>query len=92
MSNKYKFLNIVQSLNFQSPEPIIVCDDDQDGFTTLNLLSVLPSISTELDDFDIAFFTFSTLETSTHRYSFAISDCNIFPYHSISHLYKFSPL
>ncbi|MCA0153548.1 T9SS type B sorting domain-containing protein [Winogradskyella vincentii] len=50
-------INIVESLNFQSPDPIIVCDEDQDGFTTLNLLDVLPSISSGLDEFSIAFYT-----------------------------------
>ncbi|WP_299123979.1 choice-of-anchor L domain-containing protein [uncultured Winogradskyella sp.] len=50
-------INVVQSLNFQSPEPIIICDDDQNGFTTMNLFSVLPSISTELDEFTIQFYT-----------------------------------
>jgi len=50
-------INVVESLNFQSPDPIIICDDDQDGFTTIDLFSVLPSISTELDDFNIQFYT-----------------------------------
>jgi gliding motility-associated-like protein len=49
-------INVVESLDFQSPEPLIICDDDQNGFTTINLFSVLPSISTELDDFNIQFY------------------------------------
>ncbi|MCA0133676.1 T9SS type B sorting domain-containing protein [Winogradskyella alexanderae] len=50
-------INVVESLDFQSPEPLIFCDDDQDGFTTINLFNVLPTISTELDDFTTQFYT-----------------------------------
>ncbi|WP_431158719.1 choice-of-anchor L domain-containing protein [Winogradskyella poriferorum] len=50
-------INVVESLDFESPEPLIICDNDQDGISTINLYSVLPTISTELEEFTTQFYT-----------------------------------
>ena len=48
-------INILESLDIDSPSPIVVCDDDQDGFSIVNLESVLTELSINLNDFEISF-------------------------------------
>jgi len=50
-------INVVESLDFESPDPLIICDNDQDGIANLNLYSVLPTISMELEEFTTQFYT-----------------------------------
>ncbi len=48
-------VNISDGLEIATPEPIIVCDDDQDGSSTVNLESVLPQLSNDLSGTTISF-------------------------------------
>ncbi len=48
-------INISDGLEIATPEPIVVCDDDQDGSSTVNLESVLPQLSSDLSGTTISF-------------------------------------
>lgn len=49
-------VNITNSINAVNPNPIIVCDEDQDGFSNVNLLSVIPQITDGSDNLVFSFF------------------------------------
>ena len=50
-------VNISDGLEISTPDPIVVCDDDQDGSSIVNLESVLPQLSNDLSNADITFHT-----------------------------------
>ncbi|WP_243471252.1 T9SS type B sorting domain-containing protein [Winogradskyella sp. MH6] len=49
-------VNITNSINAVNPNPIVVCDEDQDGFYNVNLLSVIPEITDGTDNLVFSFF------------------------------------
>jgi len=49
-------VNINNSINAVNPSPIVVCDEDQDGFYNVNLLSVIPQITDGSDNLVFSFF------------------------------------
>ncbi|MDG4716368.1 T9SS type B sorting domain-containing protein [Winogradskyella marincola] len=49
-------VNISNSINAVNPSPIVVCDEDQDGFSNVNLLSVIPEITDGTDNLVFTFF------------------------------------
>ncbi|WP_430467718.1 choice-of-anchor L domain-containing protein [Winogradskyella ouciana] len=49
-------ITILESLDIDSPSPIVVCDDNQDGFSIVNLESVISDLSIDENDFDISFY------------------------------------
>ena len=49
-------INIFESLDINSLSPIVICDADQDGFSIVNLLSVIPELSIDINEFDISFY------------------------------------
>lgn len=50
-------VSIVDAPEIMYPDPIVVCDDDQDGISTVNLESQIPSILTSTVGFEITFYT-----------------------------------
>ena len=48
-------INISDGLEIATPDPIIICDDDQDGSSTVDLESVLPQLSNDLTGTTISF-------------------------------------
>ncbi|WP_439151954.1 choice-of-anchor L domain-containing protein [Winogradskyella sp.] len=49
-------ITVVESLNFITPEDLIICDNDQDGFSIVNLESILPQLSSDLSEFTITYY------------------------------------
>ncbi|MBC3847260.1 T9SS type B sorting domain-containing protein [Winogradskyella echinorum] len=49
-------VNITNTIQASNPDPIIVCDDDQDGISIVNLESVIPDLSNGSDDLSFTFF------------------------------------
>ena len=50
-------VTIVDAPEIMYPDPIVVCDDDQDGISTVNLESQIPDIIASSDGFEITFYT-----------------------------------
>jgi len=48
-------VNISDGLEIATPDPMIICDQDQDGITTVDLTSVLPQLSDDLSDTTISY-------------------------------------
>jgi len=49
-------VDITDGIAIATPEPIIICDDDNDNSATVNLESVLPQLSNDLSSVSIQFF------------------------------------
>ena len=50
-------VNIVNAPNILYPEPIIICDDDADGVSTVNLNAKIPELVTSTSGLDFSFYT-----------------------------------
>ena len=48
--------NITNAIEANNPEPLIICDDDQDGTSTINLLNLIPQISNGNNNLSFAFY------------------------------------
>lgn len=55
-------VNITNAIDASNPEPLIVCDDDQDLEATVNLENVIPQLSD--DSNDLAFTFYETFENA----------------------------
>ena len=60
-------INIVSAPEIMYPNPIVVCDNDDDGISIVNLESKIPEITTTTAGFEITFY---------NNYSFAINGEN----------------
>ncbi|WP_179320616.1 T9SS type B sorting domain-containing protein [Winogradskyella helgolandensis] len=49
-------VNITIAIEASDPEPLIICDDDQDGSATINLESVIPDLSDGSSNLSFSFF------------------------------------
>ncbi|NRD24949.1 hypothetical protein HNV10_16990, partial [Winogradskyella litoriviva] len=49
-------VNITNVIEINNPEPLIICDDDQDLITTVNLEDVIPILSNNLSNLTFTFF------------------------------------
>lgn len=49
-------LNISNAIEASNPDPIVICDDDQDGSSTVNLESVIPELSSGSSNLSFTFF------------------------------------
>lgn len=49
-------INIANAIEATNPEPIIICDDDQDGISTVNLEDLIPQLSGGSNDLSFTFF------------------------------------
>ncbi len=49
-------LNITSATEASDPQPLIICDDDQDGFSTINLEAVIPELANGATDLDFSFY------------------------------------
>ena len=50
-------VTVVPAATINSPSPIIICDNDDDGFFIINLENLIPSLTSTPDDVDFSFFT-----------------------------------
>ena len=48
-------IDILETLDIDAPSPIVACDDDQDGFSIVNLENVIDELMIDINDFDISF-------------------------------------
>ncbi|SDH74133.1 T9SS type B sorting domain-containing protein [Winogradskyella thalassocola] len=60
-------VNITTAIEASDPEPLIICDDDQDGSATINLESVIPELSGGSSNLSFSFF---------ETYEDAVNDVN----------------
>lgn len=49
-------VNITNAIEANNPEPLIICDDDQDLISTVNLEDVIPHLSNDLSNLTFTFF------------------------------------
>ncbi|TBN06398.1 T9SS type B sorting domain-containing protein [Hyunsoonleella flava] len=49
-------INIITAPTVNYPQPIIVCDDDQDYFSTVDLTAVAPDVVTDMSDIEISYY------------------------------------
>ncbi|WNH07602.1 choice-of-anchor L domain-containing protein [Thalassobellus suaedae] len=50
-------IEIIQAPETTNPDPIIICDNDQDGFSIINLNDVITKVVTDPTQFNIDFYT-----------------------------------
>lgn len=72
-------LNIIPAPATSQPEDILICDNDQDGFSTINLNNIIPDITPTTTNLILNFFTeLSDAETNTNP----ITNTSNFPTYS----------
>ena len=49
-------VNITNAIGASNPDPLIICDDDQDGFSNVNLENILPELSGGMNNINFTFF------------------------------------
>ncbi|EDP71923.1 hypothetical protein FBALC1_12517 [Flavobacteriales bacterium ALC-1] len=49
-------VNITNAIEASNPDPIIICDDDQDGVSTVNLETIIPELANGNSDLNFTFF------------------------------------
>ncbi|SDH74183.1 T9SS type B sorting domain-containing protein [Winogradskyella thalassocola] len=49
-------VNITNAIEASDPEPLVICDDDQDGIATINLESVIPELAGDATNLNFSFF------------------------------------
>ncbi|WP_178983869.1 T9SS type B sorting domain-containing protein [Winogradskyella helgolandensis] len=60
-------VNVTNAIEASNPEPLIICDDDQDGSATINLESIIPELSGGSNDLSFTFF--ETYENAVDKIS-----------------------
>jgi gliding motility-associated-like protein len=50
-------ISVVPAPAINTPSPIIICDNDGDGFSIINLENLIPSLTTSPNSVDFSFFT-----------------------------------
>lgn len=61
-SNARLYLNVIDDLPLNDPTPYVICDDDDDGFSTFNLNTKIPEITGGIDNSNIIVTFYETQE------------------------------
>lgn len=49
-------ITVVPAPTINSPSPVVICDDDQDGFSIINLNNLIPTLTNDPNNVDFSFF------------------------------------
>lgn len=50
-------ISVIPTASINSPSPIVICDNNDDGFSIINLENLIPSLTNTPNDVDFSFFT-----------------------------------